>query len=69
MEETATQDESDQWPIKIFSHSAWIKFFNVMWRLGPWFSGRHGSVRLMVGLDGLKGLCQPKLFYDSVFCI
>jgi len=36
-----------------------------MWRLGTWFSGGLGSVRLTVGLD-LKGLFQPKLFYDSL---
>ena len=38
-----------------------------MWCLGTWFSGGHGSARLMVGLDHLKGLFQPKRFYDSVF--
>jgi len=30
------------------------------------FSGGLGSARLMVGLHGLKGLFQPKQFYDSV---
>jgi len=28
--------------------------------LGTWFSGKLGSVRLMVGLHDLKGLFQPK---------
>lgn len=35
-----------------------------MWLLGTWFSGRLGSATLMAGLD-LKGLDQPKRFYDS----
>ena len=30
-----------------------------------WFSG-HGGVGLTVGLDDLKGLFQPKRFYDSM---
>ena len=30
----------------------------VDWHLRTWFS-RHGGVRLMVGLDGLRGLFQP----------
>ena len=33
--------------------------------LGTWFSGGLGSVRLTVGRDDLKGLFQPKRFYDS----
>ena len=37
-----------------------------MWRLGTWFRGGLGSVRLMVGLDDLKGLFQPKRFYESM---
>ena len=36
-----------------------------MWCLGTWLSGGLGSVRLTVGLDDLKGLFQPKQFYDS----
>lgn len=36
-----------------------------MLHLGTWFSGDLGSVSLMAGLD-LAGLCQPKLFYNSV---
>ena len=35
-----------------------------MWCLGTWHSGGLGSAGLMVGLDDLKGLFQPK-FYDS----
>lgn len=31
-----------------------------MWLLRMWFIGGLGCVRLMVGLDGLKGLLQPK---------
>ena len=31
-----------------------------------WFSG-HGGGGLIVGLDDLKGLFQPKRFYDSKF--
>ena len=37
-----------------------------MWCLGTWFSGGLGSARLKVGLDDLKGLFQPKQFYDSM---
>ena len=37
-----------------------------MWHLGMWFSGGLGSVRVMVGLNDIKGLFQPKLFYDSI---
>jgi len=32
--------------------------------LGAWFSGGLGNVGLVVGLDDLKGLFQPKWFYD-----
>ena len=31
-----------------------------------WFSGGHGSARLMVGLDDLDGLLQLKQFYNSM---
>lgn len=34
--------------------------------MGIWFSGGSVSVRLMAGLDSLRALLQPKLFYDSV---
>lgn len=34
-----------------------------MWCLRTWFSCGPGSVRLLVGLDDLKGLFQPKRFY------
>jgi len=37
-----------------------------MWCLGAWFSGGFGSIRFIGGLDYLKGLFQPKLFYDSI---
>lgn len=37
-----------------------------MWHLGRQFSGRLGSVKLVVGLDGLKGLFQLKSFYNSM---
>ena len=37
-----------------------------MWHLGTWFSGGVGSARLAVGLGDLKGLFQPKQFYDSM---
>jgi len=37
-----------------------------MQSLGTWFSGEIDSVRLMVGLNDLDGLLQPKRFYDSV---
>jgi len=33
--------------------------------LGTWFSGGRGSAGFRVGLDGLAGLFQPKLLYDS----
>lgn len=29
-----------------------------------WFGGEHSSVELMAGLDDLRGLFQPKQFYD-----
>jgi len=38
-----------------------------MWCLGTWFSDGFGSVRFTAGLDDLKSLLQPKLFYDSVY--
>jgi len=37
-----------------------------MWSLGTWFSGGIDSIRLMVGLDDLEGLLQPKRLYDSM---
>ena len=40
-----------------------------MWCLGTWFSDELGSVRLMVGLDDLKGLFQPKWFCDSMILL
>jgi len=37
-----------------------------MWHLGTWFNSGFDNVRFTVGLDGLKGLFQPKLLYDSM---
>lgn len=37
-----------------------------MCHLRTWFSGGLGSVRLIVGLNDLKGIFQPKLFYNSL---
>jgi len=37
-----------------------------MWHLGTCFSGGLGRVRLMVGLNDLKALFQPKLCDDSM---
>lgn len=37
-----------------------------MWCLGMQFSGRLGSAVLTLGLYDLKGLVQPKRFYDSI---
>ncbi|KAK4830495.1 hypothetical protein QYF61_011408 [Mycteria americana] len=52
-------------PGKWLSHHPWGCLKDVlMWCLGTWCSGGLGSVRLMVGLDDLKGLFQPKRFYD-----
>lgn len=31
-----------------------------MWHSGMWFSSELGNVRLMAGIDDLKGLFQPK---------
>jgi len=33
---------------------------------GTWFSVGLGSAGLMVGIDDVKGLFQPKQFYDSM---
>jgi len=54
-------------PEKWLSRHPWRYLKDVcMWQLGTWFSGGLGSVRLMIGPDDLKGLFQPKLFYDWV---
>ena len=37
-----------------------------MGRLGTWFSGGLGSVRFTLGLNDLKGLFQPKRFYNPM---
>lgn len=42
-----------------------------MWHSGTWVSGGLGCVGFMIGLNDLRGLCQPKQFYDScahTFC-
>lgn len=38
-----------------------------MWCLRKWLSGGLGRIRLRVGLDDLRGLLQPKGFYDSIY--
>ena len=40
-----------------------------MWHFEIWFSGGLVSVRLMVGFNDLKGLFQPKWFYDFLWCL
>lgn len=35
--------------------------------LGIWFKGILGSCGLMVGVDNLTGIFQPKVCHDSVF--
>jgi len=40
-----------------------------MWTLGTWFRDGIDSVRLMVGLNDLYGLPQPKRLYDSMILI
>lgn len=37
--------------------------------MGTWFSGGLGCAGLAVGLDGLRGLFQPKRFHDSVILL
>lgn len=37
-----------------------------MRHLGTWFSGELSSAELMVRLNDLKGLFQPKQFYDYI---
>lgn len=36
-----------------------------MWYLRIWFNGGLGSAGLIVEFNDLKGLLQPKWFYDS----
>jgi len=38
-----------------------------VWHFGTWFSGGLGSISFMVGLHDLKGVFQPKRFYDSKY--
>lgn len=33
-----------------------------MWHLWTWFTGGHGGVGLIVGLNDLRGLLQPEWF-------
>lgn len=49
------------------SHHPW-RYLRVVliWCFGTQFSGGFSSVRLMVGLNDLRGLFQPKYFYDSM---
>lgn len=37
-----------------------------MWHFRTWYSGGFGSVRLVIGLNDLMGLSEPKQFYDSM---
>lgn len=37
-----------------------------MGHFGTWFSGRPGSVRVMVGLNDFRGLFQPVRFWASL---
>lgn len=44
-----------------WSHRPWRGLRAVSkWHLGPWVSEGLGSAGLAVGLDGLRGLFQPK---------
>lgn len=36
-----------------------------LWPSGTWFSEGLGSIRLMVGLDGLRSLFQHKQFHEK----
>lgn len=40
-----------------------------MWHLGTWSSGGLDSMRSVVGVDGLRGLIEPKRFNDSLIII
>jgi len=55
---------------KWLNHHPWryLKKEVQMWHLVTWFRGGLGSVGLMVGLDDLRGVYQPKCFYDSKYC-
>lgn len=55
-------------PGKWWGHQCWKCSKNVyMWCLRKWLSGGLGRSRLRVGLDDLRGLLQPKGFYDSIY--
>lgn len=49
-------------------HQAWGTITSIIMSISslPDFSGGLGSIRLMVGLNGLTDLLQSKWFYDSV---
>jgi len=52
-------------PGKGLSHHPWRSLEDVQtWHFRTWFSGWLGSVRFMVRLNDLRGLFQPKQFYD-----
>lgn len=54
---------------KWLRHHPWRCLREVqIWQLGPWLSGGHVSVRLMVRLD-FKAVFQPHWFYDSMHWI
>ena len=53
-------------PGRWWTHHHWRCSRNIeMWHWGPWLVGNIGS-RWTVGLDDLRGLFQPWLFYDSM---
>lgn len=54
-------------PGKWCSHHSWRNLEETqVWSLGMWFRGGLWSAALTVELNSLKGLSQPKQFYDSV---
>ena len=51
-------------------HHPWRYLKGVQtWHLEAWSGGGLGSVKLTVGLYHLKGLFQPKWFYDFLFSV
>ncbi|KAK4811143.1 hypothetical protein QYF61_019774 [Mycteria americana] len=57
-------------PREVVESPSW-RYLKDVWMkcLGTWYSGGLGSARLTVGLDDLKGLFQPKRFYDSMILL